>query len=180
MKTNTKNTKIPLEAGAAPDAIHPNHNTGFNLEQKDINRINSFTPDDWKPLLSLIPEIEKTTFFGECVPSKQMGENGYSFPYWSSAPVVDRFLKRVYSMPVIVHFKWSAWDDGREMAFDEDFDFNSINIASKCKLITAIVRSDRFSDGALIEAFDSGLILKLLKSINQQLMVNQINERKLS
>ena len=166
----SKNIITPPDAGAAPDANLPNHNTGFSRKHEDLNRINSFRPDDWKPLLSLIPEIEKTTIFGECVPSKQMGENGHSFPYWSSAPVVDRFIQLVYKMPVIVHFKWSAWDKGRKMALDEDFDFNSIDIATKCKLITAIVRSDRFSDGALIEAFDSGLILKLLKSINQQLL----------
>lgn len=30
-----------------------------------IERINAFTQQDWKPLLDLIPEIERTKEFGE-------------------------------------------------------------------------------------------------------------------
>ncbi len=55
------------------------------------------------------------------------------------------------------------------MANDKNFDFDSVDIPTKCKLITAIVRNDRFCEGALVSAFESGLILKILKSIKRQL-----------
>lgn len=53
------------------------------------------------------------------------------------------------------------------MAGDESFDFDSADLIKKCKLITAIVRNDRFCEGALVSAFESGLILKILKSIEK-------------
>jgi len=50
-----------------------------------------------------------------------------------------------------------------------DFNYEPIDIVTKCKLITALVRNDWFCDKALIEAFESGLILRLLKSLEPQL-----------
>jgi hypothetical protein len=41
-------------------------------------------------------------------------------------------------------------------------------VLTKCKLITAIVRNDRFCDGALIQAFECGLMLRIIKTIKKQ------------
>jgi len=54
------------------------------------------------------------------------------------------------------------------MANNENFDFEATDLLTKCKLITAIVRNDRFREGALVSAFKSGLILKILKSIEKE------------
>jgi hypothetical protein len=55
------------------------------------------------------------------------------------------------------------------MVSDENFDYDSIDIPTKCKIITAIVRNDRFCSGRLIEAFESGMMLRVLKSIKREL-----------
>jgi hypothetical protein len=120
------------------------------------NEIEGLTRQDWQPLFDLIPEIESTTKFSE------------SFGMYSApAPIVDQFLEIVYSIPIIVDFDWPSWDEGREMGRDPGFDFDSVDLLSKCKLITAVVRNDRFCEGALASAFESGLILKVLKSIQK-------------
>ena len=54
------------------------------------------------------------------------------------------------------------------MLNDDAFDYGTVDLATKCKLLTAIVRSDRFCEGALEAAFRSGLVLKLLKSIERE------------
>ena len=131
--------------------------------------INAFTQQDWKPMLGLIPEIERTKEFGEIYGPEKISEGEYTLPVWLNGPLIGRFLEIAYKMPIIVGFNWSAWDEGREMASDPNFDFNSIDIPTKCKLITAIVRNDRFCDGALNDAFKSGLMIRILKSIEQQL-----------
>ncbi len=59
------------------------------------------------------------------------------------------------------------------MARDDNFDFGTTDILKKCKLITAIVRNDRFCEGALVSAFESGLILKILKSIEKEISVKR-------
>jgi hypothetical protein len=50
----------------------------------------------------------------------------------------------------------------------EAYDFDSLSLTEKCKLITGIVRSDRFSSGVLTAEFNNGKILKILKSIERQ------------
>jgi hypothetical protein len=72
-------------------------------------------------------------------------------------------------MPIVIKFNWPEWEEGRRIANDANFDYDTIDIPTKCKLITAIVRNDRFNDGALIMAFESGWILKVLRSIERQL-----------
>ncbi len=131
-------------------------------------KIEAFTPRDWQPLFALIPEIEGTSTFGEWKGGGKDQEGVIQFPYCNSEPIVSRFLEVVYDLPVIIDFNWGAWDEGRKMTDDEGFDFDSVDLFTKCKLITAIVRSDRFCEGALVSAFKSGLILKILKSMERE------------
>jgi len=72
-------------------------------------------------------------------------------------------------LPIIISFDWGAWEEGRKIASNDDFDFDTLDIPEKCKLITAIVRNNRFCDGVLVSAFESGLILRILKSIEKQI-----------
>ena len=134
-----------------------------------IQTINSYTHSDWKPLLDLIPKIEQTKSFGKAIGGGVDKDGVYNIPNWSSAKIVYEFLEVVYDIPIVIDFNWAAWDEGRKIASDENFDFDTIDIPTKCKLITAFVRNDRFCDGALAGAFERGTILKILKSIQKQL-----------
>ncbi len=78
-------------------------------------------------------------------------------------------MQIVYRLPIIISFNWGAWEEGREIASNDDFDHDTLDLPTKCKLITAIVRNNRFCDGALVSAFESGLILRILKSIEKQI-----------
>jgi hypothetical protein len=83
--------------------------------------------------------------------------------------VVETFNELIYNIGIIVDFNWGAWDGGRQILRNLNFDYNSIDIPTKCKLITAISRNDRFCEGALASEFKNGNILKILKSIDLQL-----------
>lgn len=137
-------------------------------ENNYIETINGFSSSDWKPILDLIPEIEQISTFGEMKGGEKNAEGIMVLPYWIESRVVSHFHRIVYYMPIIIDFDWGSWHEGRGMARDESFDFNSVDIPTKCKIITAIVRNDRFCEGALVSAFESGLILKILKAIRQQ------------
>ena len=124
-------------------------------------QIHAFTQQDWQPLIELIPKVESTSKFGE------WEEENILFPYCTEAPIVSQFLHIVYRLPIIISFDWGAWETGKT-SYD-DFDIDTLDLPAKCKLITAIVRSDRFSEGTLVSAFESGLILRILKSIEKQI-----------
>lgn len=131
--------------------------------------IYSFTKQQWKPLIDLIPIIEKTEKFGEVGGGDQDDEGVFTLPYFIPSQVVVRFEEIVYCIPIIINFDWGTWDEGRKILNKNDFNFDTIDIPTKCKLITAIVRNNRFCDGALVSAFESGIILKILKSIAKQI-----------
>jgi len=134
------------------------------------DRINSFTSYDWQSLLALIPEIEKTSNFGELLDEGGGGEESTQFSYRIPVPIISQFLKIVYALPIVIGFDWGSWSEGRKIANDKNFDFDTTNLLTKCKLITAIVRNNRFCEGALASAFESGLILKILKSIKNEVI----------
>ncbi len=137
-----------------------------NYEEK----VYSFARKDWQPLIELIPEIESTSKFGKWVGGKNNEEGIIQMPYCVASPVVSKFLEIVYGLPIIISFNWGTWEEGHQMASDESFDFDTVELPVKCKLITAIVRNDRFCEGALVSAFESGLILRLLKSIKKEVV----------
>ena len=120
--------------------------------------------------MELIPKIENIKKFGDNSEAMKLLEKGIidMHPYVEHE-IVEQFRKIVYSIPIIIDFDWGAWDEGRKIAGDEDFDFDTIDIPTKCKIITALVRNDRFCDGVLVDAFESGKILKILKSIEKKL-----------
>ena len=126
-------------------------------------QIHAFTQQDWLPLIELIPKVESTSKFGE------WEEENILFPYCIEAPIVSQFLHIVYRLPIIIRFDWGAWEEGRKIASNDDFDYDTLDLPAKCKLITSIVRSDRFCEGTLVSAFQSGLILRILKSIEKQI-----------
>ena len=141
------------------------------IDEKDCKvKINAITQHDWQSLLALIPEIENTSEFGEWKGGEKNPDGSVTMPWRETAPIIKKFLKAVYAIPIIISFDWPSWDEGRKIAGNVDFDFDTLDIVTKCKLITAIVRNDRFCEGALVAAFESGLILKILKSIEKEVI----------
>jgi len=130
--------------------------------------INSYAKQDWAPLLELIPELEETREHGAWVDPPQNKNGIHFFSYVEYADVVTRFISVIHHIPIIVHFPWAQWDEGRKISGDENFDYDTIDVPTKCKLITAIMRNDRFCTGALLSAFESEMMLKILKSIERQ------------
>jgi len=140
------------------------------LSEKNYrHKIQAYTKEDWQPLMNLIPEIEEALSFGEKGGGEFDTDGIMQMPYTIPAYVVTQFVDIVYEMPLMVSYDWPSWEEGQKILRDPDFDFDSIDIPTKCKLITAIIRNDRFADGALVRALESSLILKILKSIQRQL-----------
>ena len=139
------------------------------LEENNYKEvIDSYNQEDWQPLLDLIPRVESTPKFDVSGPLEIDDSGAIQIPHVKEVPVIEEFRKVVYEIPIMINFDWCSWDEGRSMARDETFNYDSVDIPTKCKLITAIVRNDRFCEGALSDAFESGLILKILKSIQKQ------------
>lgn len=142
-------------------------------EKNCKSEINALSYQDLQPLIALIPEIEKTSKFGKWYGGTKNKDEVIISPYSEPASIVSKFVEIVYSIPIIIEFNWPAWDEGQKILRNKQFDFNTIDLVTKCKLITAIVRSDRFCSGALVSEFEKGLILKILKSIKKEVIAKE-------
>jgi hypothetical protein len=138
-------------------------------EEESRQSISAYRRDHWQPLLDLIPTIEATAKFGEWKGGEKNGIWSFQLPYVDEAPVVCAFRALVSQLGALVPFDLVAWREGRPMASDATFDFDSVDVFTKCKVITSIVCNSRVNEGQLVAAFEAGLISRLLRSMDRQL-----------
>ncbi len=121
----------------------------------------TLSPNDWKPLFSLIPSIQGKEGLGKWRSPRK--ENGaIILPHICFGKTELKFLKLVYRMQLIVGFNWSRWEQGRKLV---KRDVSDLDILTLLKLMTAIVRSDRYCEGALHAAIEGGVMLRILMAI---------------
>jgi hypothetical protein len=114
-------------------------------EENYLDSINSYNKAHWQPMLDLIPEIE------------------------ASNRVIHIFQHLADTMGIMISFDWGSWQEGKDILEGKTFDFDRVDIPTKCKLISMIIRNDRFCQGYLESTFKNGIILGILKSIEKQL-----------
>ncbi len=91
-----------------------------------------------------------------------------------SHTLIPDFLLRVSESRILVSFNWGDWQEGNEIIEDENFDYNALDILGVCKLLTAIIQSERYIDGGLRDYFKDGTILKILEILDSKLKCEKL------
>lgn len=145
------------------------------IKEKNIyDTILSYTAEQWNPLLDLIPQIESHRRFTQDVNDLVDTEEFGTFCYCVPVELINRFQNAVYWMPILIDFEWDRWEDALELIHEDyfDFDFDTLDIPTKCIIITAIIDLDKSTDYEVIKGkLQNGFILMLLKSIKAQLAI---------
>lgn len=113
----------------------------------------------WAKLFSLIPLIEQVDS-----PKGWFTPDGFSLKQEAQS-VMSLFYSLVYDMGLIINFDWMEWQEGRMLLESESIDYSALTSIQLCKLLTYIVRSDRFSEGFLIFCFKEGEITRTIKAL---------------
>lgn len=112
-------------------------------------------------LADLLPAIEAEGFVAATVRI----EDGM-VPYTIYAPEIDELHRRVYDDGWILWgFDWMTWgrtEEGRRLAEDGQA-MVSATPEQLARVLTALVRSERFAEGTLAGAAESGLIQRVLQ-----------------
>lgn len=135
-------------------------------------QLQTIKKEDWDKLFSLLPEIKKTNKFGDCNPEKSL------LAPWTWDKIVSDFVHVFYDINLCVVFDWGKWEKGKTILKQNDFDFSSLDSVTLCKLLTTIVRADRFNDGFLISEFERGTITKILETLKQNVLTTPTNQTK--
>ena len=124
------------------------------------------TPDQtWQNLFELIPEIEMTEKGGFTCwvkPDKQ-ADGSFSFPYPIYSELVLPWIDLYQASGLMISYDWNSWLTFKGGRNKSEVDYSKYTAAEICKVFTVVVRSERFSDGAIGSFFESGDMLKCLK-----------------
>ncbi|HPQ82201.1 MAG TPA: DUF6508 domain-containing protein [Candidatus Saccharimonas sp.] len=126
--------------------------------------VKNLSNDDWQQIEELNSQIQSHTGSWGKMEGGDKDESGaIQMPYASPDPLVHKFLEVWYDKDLVIPFDWSEWDEGREWYTKTDESkYDSLNFETALKLLTAVIRNDRFNEGALMNAFESGDFPKII------------------
>lgn len=134
--------------------------------QERINQIDSY---EWKSLFRLIPDIEATDNFAFEIRGEALKNGVFILPHTQNAPVVSDFEHRIQSMGLLKSdFNWMGWPEGKAILKHDNVNFENLDIQYLCKLLILIYRTDELLKGYLVQCFERGIILNILKSLEQK------------
>lgn len=87
-------------------------------------------------------------------------------PYYSYSPKVLSFIDACYQGNLVIPFDWTNWQEARIYVADPRA-LESADMLTLCKLLTAHLRADRFTEGHLAEVLESGHITAILRRLEQ-------------
>lgn len=122
--------------------------------------------DQLKKLAGFLPAFEDPEFRAGEVRGGVEEPGVFSMPYFSLGEVASDFYKMLYDEGwILMDFDWPVWGQSAEaITLCEDAAALARAEAQQlAKLLTVVVRQDRFASGAIFEAFETGLMLRIVR-----------------
>ncbi len=118
-------------------------------------------------LAAFLPQFEQPGFcFGHWEGGEETEPGVLTMPYFSFSAVASKFIRAAYDLEwVRLDFDWPAWAQTPEAVQFRD-DARAMSNATPeqlSRLLTTVIRQDRFCDGELAEAFESGLLTAICR-----------------
>lgn len=118
-------------------------------------------------LAGFLEEIDDPEFkAGEWNAPEKSSEGYFHMPFVNFSPTVVRFIEAAYASGwVLADFDWPEWaqsSHAMRLRDDPDSIFQA-DARDLFRLLTMYIRQDKFVEGALLEAFDTGLIKRIVR-----------------
>ena len=138
-----------------------------DLKQEIEERVNAFTVKDWAELQDLYNRlVGHKGSFSEMGGGQEIEPNVIEMPYTIEEPIVIEARKFFLNKHLIVPYDWSHWEKGKAMfRVREEDRFKDISLTDVIKLFIAVIRNDRFADGAWADLFENGDGQRLFKRL---------------
>lgn len=120
-----------------------------------------------RQLARFLQPLESAGFVaGKWSPSEETSPGMMTFPYVLYGDLTKEFLQYAYDDGwVMMDFDWPTWiaTQGAKTLGAAGAGLEQASPLELAKVLTAIIRQDRFMEGALLEAFRSGLIVGVVR-----------------
>lgn len=127
--------------------------------------------EDWHRLLDLNRRILAHEGPWAEWPVRDVGARSGPFeplviPYPVPDPLITAFLRFWGDHHLVVVFDWPGWQEGQDWFRSTDSrKFSALDVATALKLLTSVIRADRFSEGHLISAFECGVVPRIVNRL---------------
>ena len=139
---------------------------------EDIERrLLDVAPDGWRRLWSFVDQLGGDVDLMRWAGGDQVGTtvvNGVEtpvrqVPYSIYSDAVNGLVRQLYDLNLVVPFNWPEWDGTRRYRAGRGLD--EAPVADAVRVITAVIRADRFSDGAVAAAIEDGTLTAALRRL---------------
>jgi hypothetical protein len=130
------------------------------------NQIGDVAGSSLEALAEFLTAIEAPDFSGGEMVAPPAKNGVLQMPYAKYAAVVSRFHKAAYENGwVLRDFDWMEWAKSKEahMLRGDKGAVEHASASQLMKLLTVCIRSERFCEGALLDAFEAGLVLRVVR-----------------
>jgi len=137
--------------------------TDTEATNQAVRAFHSLSGDDTVKLKDLNTRIQNHKGkWGVRRGGKEIAVNTIEMPWVQNDPLILEFITFIYEEGLTIVFDWKDWDEGEKLYESKDqTKYNNVDLETTLKLITAVIRQDRFADGSLAWAFESGDFPKL-------------------
>lgn len=112
--------------------------------------------DQWKKIEDLFSEIQSSSSFGKWETSAPQEDGSISLPYVQPSETMQHFIELMYALELVASFDWTSWDEGQRLLQRQELPIGDNDAWTACRLITTMIRSDRFVEGSLLAFFQRG------------------------
>ncbi len=139
--------------------------------QQSVNAFYSLSGDDASKLRELNTRIQKNrSVWGIKRGGEQTVDGAIEMQWVDKNPLIYEFLEFMDDNGLLPIFAWAAWKEGSDLfESDDPSKYDSIDTVIILKLIYAATRKDRFGDGTLVWAFESGDFVKLIDRLEKKI-----------
>jgi hypothetical protein len=125
----------------------------------------------WDRILAWQPRL---TFDegGRWVQPDRQSDGVFPMGYVAFSATAEAFLATLYDERVVAGFDWPSWMEhrGGELAANREL-LGGASLEDCRRLLAALVRADRFNEGALLGAFEDGLVDAILGRIRRLMAI---------
>ena len=148
----------------------------MKMEQDALSNAPTDQRDELAPprldsLASLLPAFEAPDAeFGTWKGGEEVEPGTFTMPWFAHSELTSRLLEVAYRDGwVRPDFDWPAWEQTPEARRlrDDRGALEQATVPELARLLTVVIRSERFGEGAVAEAIESGLVTDVLRRIEQ-------------
>lgn len=136
-------------------------------ESSAMKSVKALNESSWQEMQDLYDKaLNHQGKFFKLSEKKHTRKGASLIPYRVDEAVINEFRNYLYDKDLVIPFNWPEWDEGRAMFATKGEDkFSKTSLVDVLKLLTAVIRNDRFCEGAWSEIFNNGDGVLLMKRL---------------